>query len=127
MAGAAAYASVSVIEDEGLVENSERVGAWMLERLQNMQERHEFMGHVQGKGMLIGVELVKDRGTREPLDREVCVRIFQACLRRGLIGMAYSPHIRVNPALTIDQPTAETALGLLDEALEQVEREGHWR
>jgi hypothetical protein len=41
--------------------------------------------------------------------------------------MAYSPHIRVNPALTIDQPTAETALGLLEEAFEQVEREGHWR
>ena len=127
MAGAAAYASVSVIEEEGLVENAERVGAWMLERLLEMQQRHEFMGHVQGKGLLIGVELVKDRGTREPLDREVCVRIFQACLRRGLIGMAYSPHVRVNPALTIDQPTAETALGILDEAFAQVEREGHWR
>jgi 4-aminobutyrate aminotransferase-like enzyme len=127
MAGAAAYASVSVIEDEGLVENSERVGAWMLERLREMQQRHEFIGHVQGKGLLIGVELVKDRGTREPLDRAVCVRIFQACLRRGLIGMTYSPHIRVNPALTIDRPTAETALGILEEAFAQIEAEGHWR
>jgi 4-aminobutyrate aminotransferase-like enzyme len=99
----------------------------MLERLKEMQEHHEFIGHVQGSGLLIGVELVKDRRTREPLDRAVCVHIFQECLRRGLISMVYSPHFRVNPALSIDRSTAETALGILDEVFEQVGREGRWR
>jgi len=99
----------------------------MLQRLREMQERHEFIGHVQGSGLLIGVELVKDRRTREPLDRAVCVHIFQECLRRGLISMVYSPHFRVNPALSIDRPTAETALGILDEVFERVGREGRWR
>ena len=69
MAGAAAYASVTVIEEEGLVENADRrrrVDA--SDDLKEMQERHEFIGDVQGKGLLIGVELVKDRVTREPLD-----------------------------------------------------------
>ena len=127
MAGAATLASVTVIEEEGLVENAAAVGAWMLDRFTELQERHEFIGHVSGKGLLIGVELVKDRGTREPLDKKTCVRMFQECLKRGLVSMVYNPHFRVNPALTIDRPTAETALGILDEVFTLVGREGRWR
>ena len=127
MAGAAILAAVTVIEEERLVENAAEVGRWMLHRLREMQERHRCIGHVQGEGLLIGVELVKDRATREPLDRKVCVRIFQECLRRGLISMAYSPHFRVNPALSIDRQTAEVALAIVDEALTVVEGEGHWQ
>ena len=92
--------SVTVIEEENLVENSARVGAWILSRFREMAERHELIGHVQGKGLAIGVELVKDRVSKEPLDKKVCVRIFHECLRRGLVSMVYNPHFRVNPALT---------------------------
>jgi 4-aminobutyrate aminotransferase / (S)-3-amino-2-methylpropionate transaminase / 5-aminovalerate transaminase len=127
MAGAAALASVTVIEEENLVENSARVGEWILTRLREMAERHEFMGHVQGKGLAIGVELVKDRVSKEPLDKKVCVRMFQECLRRGLVSMVYNPHFRVNPALSIDQATADSALGILDEVFGLVGREGGWR
>jgi len=127
LAGAAILASVSVIEEEHLVDHAARMGDWMLGRLRELQERHPFIGHVQGKGLMIGVELVKDRRTREPLDRSVCVRLFQECLRRGLFGMAYTPHFRVNPALTIDQSTAETAIGILDEACAAIGREGGWQ
>lgn len=127
MAGAAAFASVSVIEEEDLVGNAARVGAWMLARLRELQQRYEFIGHVQGRGLLIGVELVKDRRTREPLDRKVCARMFQECLRRGLVSMVYSPHFRVNPALSMDQAAAETALGILDEVFALTARDGRWR
>lgn len=127
MAGAAAFASVTVIEEEKLVENAAAVGAWMLDRLRAMQERHEFMGDVRGKGLLIGVELVKDRRTKEPLDKKVCVHLFQECLKRGLIGMVYNPHFRVNPALSIRREEAETALGILDEVFTLLGREGGWR
>jgi 4-aminobutyrate aminotransferase-like enzyme len=127
MAGAAAYASVTIIEEDGLVENSRSLGELMLSRFRDMQERHEFIGHVDGKGLLIGVELVKDRKTREPLDKKVCVRMFQECLKRGLISMVYNPHFRVNPALSIDRATAETALGILDDVFTLVGREGGWR
>jgi 4-aminobutyrate aminotransferase-like enzyme len=127
MAGAACYASVTIIEEEKLVANSEKVGDWMLSRLRELQERHEMIGHVDGKGLLIRVELVKDRTTREPLDKKVCVRLFQECLKRGLISMVYNPNFRVNPALNIDQETAETALGILDEVMGIVGREGGWR
>ncbi|PYQ17908.1 MAG: aspartate aminotransferase family protein [Acidobacteria bacterium] len=127
MAGAAAYASVTIIEEEKLVENAARLGEFMLSRLKDMQERHEFIGKVDGKGLLIGVELVKDRQTREPLDKRVCARLFQECLKRGLISMVYNPHFRVNPALSMDRSTAETALGILDEVFGLVGREGGWR
>jgi 4-aminobutyrate aminotransferase-like enzyme len=126
LAGAAAYASVSIIEEERLVENAATVGELMLSRLRDMQERYPFIGHVQGKGLAIGVELVKDRSTREALDKAVCVRMFQECLRRGLISMVYSPHFRVNPALSIDAPTAEAGLGILDEVFGLMAREGSW-
>jgi 4-aminobutyrate aminotransferase-like enzyme len=127
LASAAVFASSTVIEEERLVENSARVGAWMLERFREMKERHPFIGHVQGEGLLIGLELVKDRGTKEPLDRAVCVHLFQECLRRGLVAMVYSPHVRVNPALTIDQASAETAIGIMDEVFTALGREGRWR
>jgi 4-aminobutyrate aminotransferase/(S)-3-amino-2-methylpropionate transaminase len=127
LAGAAILASVSVIEEDRLVENAAEVGAWMLERLRGMQERHPFIGHVQGKGLMIGVELVKDRRTKEPLDRAVCARIFQECLKRGLISMVYAPHFRINPALSIDRATAGTALAILDEAFTAIGRDGRWR
>jgi len=127
MAGAAAYASLTVIEEDRLVENAAEVGGWMLGRLRAMQERHEFIGQVRGEGLLIGVELVKDRTTKEPLDKKVCVRLFHECLKRGLVSMVYSPHFRVNPALSIDRATAETALGILDEVFALVGREGSWR
>ncbi|HWX23778.1 MAG TPA: aminotransferase class III-fold pyridoxal phosphate-dependent enzyme, partial [Vicinamibacteria bacterium] len=127
MAGAAVLGAVSVIEEDQLVANAASVGALMLGKFREMQERHEFIGQVQGKGLLIGLELVKDRKTKEPLSKAVCVRMFQECLKRGLVSMVYNPHFRVNPALSIDAASAEAALGILDEVFTLVGREGHWR
>jgi 4-aminobutyrate aminotransferase-like enzyme len=127
MAGAAILASVTVIEEEKLVDNAERVGAFMLKRFREMQERYEFIGDVRGKGLLIGVELVKDRKTKEPLAKDVCVRLFRECLKRGLVSMVYSPFFRVNPPLTIDEKTAENALAIVDEAFAVLAGEGGWR
>jgi 4-aminobutyrate aminotransferase-like enzyme len=127
LAGAAVLAAVSVIEEDGLVANAAAQGDWMLAELRAMQERHPFIGHVQGKGLLIGVELVKDRTTKEPLDKAVCVRIFRECLKRGLVSMVYNPHFRVNPALSIDRATAESALAILDEVFTMIGRERSWR
>jgi 4-aminobutyrate aminotransferase-like enzyme len=127
MAGAAALASVTVLEEDRLVENSASLGEWMLDRFKTMAERFPFIGHVDGKGLLIGVELVKDRATKEPLDKKVCVRLFQECLKRGLISMVYNPHFRVNPALSMDRDAAASALGILEEVFALVAREGSWR
>ena len=127
MAGAAILASVSIIEEERLVENAEKVGAFMLRRFRELQEKYEFIGDVRGQGLLIGVELVKDRATKEPLAKEVCVRLFQECLRRGLVSMVYNPNFRVNPPLTIDEGTADVALGILDEVFTGLASRDGWK
>lgn len=127
MAGAAILASVSVIEEDKLVENAAAVGEFMLSRLKAMQEKFEFIGDVRGKGLLIGVELVKDRKTKALLDKPVCVKLFQEGLRRGLISMVYSPTFRVNPPLSMDRKTADTALGILEETFSVLAREGGWK
>ncbi len=127
LAGAAVSAAVSVIEEDDLVGNSARVGEQMLARMRQLQEKYEFIGDVRGRGLMIGVELVKDRVTKEPLDKAVCVRLFQEGLKRGLVSMVYNPHFRINPPLSIDAETAAVALDILDEAFAVLAREGGWR
>jgi 4-aminobutyrate aminotransferase-like enzyme len=121
LAAAAASATLAVLVDEDLVQNSARVGERMRERLQQMMPRHPLLGDVRGRGLLIGVDLVARAGSREPLDRARCQRLFQECLRRGLISMAYTPRLRINPPLCIDRATADEACDILDEALSAVE------
>jgi 4-aminobutyrate aminotransferase-like enzyme len=127
LAAAAALASVATIRDERLWENAERVGAAMIGELREMQERYPFVGDVRGAGLLIGVELVKDRVTREPLDTSVTRRVYEQCVRRGLLAMTYTPHVRLQPALTIDADTALEGLAVLDEVLGDLARGGAWR
>jgi 4-aminobutyrate aminotransferase-like enzyme len=116
LAAAAAYVTVKTIIDEGLVENSARVGAFMLEKLMKLKEKYPFVGDVRGRGLLIGVELVKDRTSKELLDKETCKLLFKECLNRGLIVMGYNPSIRINPPLIIDEATAEEGIDILDQA-----------
>ena len=121
LAAAAASVTLDIIQDEGLVDNAARVGQVILERLREMQQRHPLIGHVRGRGMLIGVDLVEDRKTKTPLSKEGCARLFHACTRRGLLTMAYAPRLRINPPLCMDEDTAHEACDILDHALNEVE------
>jgi len=123
LASAAGLAALEIITRENLVENSRRVGAAMLSRLQAMQEKHRIIGDVRGKGLLLGLELVKDRRTKELVSKDTTKALFQECLRRGLVAMSYTPVIRINPPLNIDEATALEGLDILDEALGAVARE----
>jgi len=126
LAAAAALASVDTIERERLWENAEKVGRFMLDRLQHLRERFPFIGEVRGKGLLLGIEMVRDRNTREPIGASVMKEVYLSCLRRGLLAMTYAPRIRLQPALTIDEATADEALGLLAEVFGELERSGRW-
>ncbi len=114
LAAAACEATLRILEAEGLVENSRRVGARMLERLKGMAERFPFIGDVRGRGLMIGVELVEDRKTKEPLGKEACRALFDDGLRRGLVTMAYSPTLRINPPLNMTAAQADEALDRLE-------------
>jgi 4-aminobutyrate aminotransferase-like enzyme len=120
LAAAAGLATLEIITREDLVANSRRVGAAMLARLEAMKEKHPVIGDVRGKGLLLGLELVKDRRTKELVPRAATESLFQECLRRGLAAMSYSPVIRINPPLSIDETTALDGLEILDEALSAV-------
>ncbi|HEV8266648.1 MAG TPA: aspartate aminotransferase family protein [Thermoanaerobaculia bacterium] len=117
LASAAGLASLEIITSENLVENSARVGAAMLKRLEALKEKYRIVGDVRGKGLLLAVELVKDRQTKELLSKDVTKELFQECLRRGLVAMSYSPAIRINPPLNIDEATALEGLEILDESI----------
>lgn len=117
LASAAGLAALEIILKERLVENSERVGRVMLARLERMKERHEEIGDVRGRGLLLGVELVEDRRTKAPLAKKWTRALFSECLRRGLVSMCYGHAIRINPPLVIDEPTALEGLDILDEAM----------
>jgi 4-aminobutyrate aminotransferase-like enzyme len=123
LAAAAGLASLEVILKEDLVKRSAHVGASMLARLRTMQDKHRCIGDVRGKGLMLGIELVKDRRTKEPLPKAATQALYQECLRRGLAAMTYSPSIRINPPLVIREEVALAGLDILDEALGTVARE----
>lgn len=120
LAAAAANAVTRVIVDERLAEHADRVGAVLLDALRPLAERHPLVGEVRGRGLFLAVELVADKKTREPLPKEACQRLFQLCLRRGLITMAYAPRVRINPPLVITEAQALEGAALFAEALAEL-------
>ena len=127
LAAAAGAESLRIIDEEDLTENARVVGDLMLAELRTYVDRYPFVGHVDGSGLFLRIELVKDRRTKEPLARTVTDRIFGECVRRGLLTMAYSPSVRLQPALTIDEATARNGLAVLGEVFDLVKREGWWK
>jgi 4-aminobutyrate aminotransferase/(S)-3-amino-2-methylpropionate transaminase len=124
LAATAALATVQTIVDEGLVENAERVGAVLLHGLRTLQEKYEFIGDVRGKGLLIGMDLVTDRRTKEPLPSRVTESIFLGALRRGLLLMGYFSRVRINPPLVLTEREARDGVAILDEVFGEIARDG---
>jgi 4-aminobutyrate aminotransferase/(S)-3-amino-2-methylpropionate transaminase len=122
LAAAAALASIRILHREKVLENVREVGKAMLDELRTWPERLRWVGDVRGEGLFLGVELVADRQTKEPLAKKICEEIFQDGLRRGLLAMSYTHAIRLQPALTIDRQTALAGLSLLRESIEAVAR-----
>ncbi|MBI4467373.1 MAG: acetyl ornithine aminotransferase family protein [Acidobacteria bacterium] len=121
VAVAAALATIRLIEEQ-LKDNARRLGDYLLKRLADWPARHKLVGEVRGRGLMIGVELVRDKKTREraPAERNA---VIQAAFERGLLLLGCGPNtVRLAPPLIIDQEQADCALGLLEDALTQVEK-----
>ena len=127
LAAVAVAETIGAIQKQHLVENSRKVGAMMLSRLVQLKEKYEFVGDVRGKGLMIGVELVRDLKTKELLGKKVTELIFAECLKRGLVVMGYFPKIRINPALVITEAQAEAGIAILDEVFAHVRDHVDWR
>jgi 4-aminobutyrate aminotransferase-like enzyme len=127
LAAVAVSETIKTIRRDKLIENSAKVGKFILDRLLDFYEKFEFVGDIRGRGLMIGLDLVRDRKTREPLGRRTTELIFKETLRRGLLTMSYFPRVRINPPLVITQAQAEAGVEILDEVFTHVRDHVEWR
>ncbi|MDT8306363.1 MAG: aminotransferase class III-fold pyridoxal phosphate-dependent enzyme, partial [Anaerolineae bacterium] len=116
-----ALETLRVIDEEGLLEQAEETGAFVMDRLHDMAAHHASIGDVRGRGLMLGVEFVLDRTTKE---RAVALRneIVQAAFRNGLLLLPCGANaIRLTPPLNIPLPLVEEGLALFEEALTEAE------
>jgi 4-aminobutyrate aminotransferase len=118
---AAAIATIELVED-GLMQNATEVGNYLMHQMRNMQERHRLIGDVRGVGLMIGIEFVKDRVTKEKAKDETDL-IVQKAFQKGLLLLGCGENmIRLAPPLIVDKEDADMALTILDEVLTDIER-----
>jgi 4-aminobutyrate aminotransferase len=116
---AASLATIELLE-EGLIANAARMGEYLLEGLRALTDKHAIIGDVRGKGLMIGIELVKDRTTKEP-HPEALHQVETECFKRGLITLGCGVStIRLSPPLVIDRDQCDFALRTIDEAISAV-------
>lgn len=119
---AAALATMNILEHEGIA-NAERVGNRMLERLRGWVDTHPLVGEVRGRGLMIGIELVKNKQTKEPATA-LRNRVETLAFERGLMVLGCGEtSIRLCPPLILKEEEATVALDILEEALTKVEKE----
>lgn len=100
------------------MDNAARVGAYMMDRLLEMQQRYEIIGDVRGRGLMLAAELVQDRQTKERAS-ELRNRIVKACYYRGLLILGCGANsIRFCPPLVVTESEVDEALSILDEAIQ---------
>ena len=119
VACAAALATLKLVEG-GLMANAADVGEFLLAKLADLAGRHPIIGDVRGRGLMIGIELVRNRRTKE---RAVAERdaLVMAAFRRGLLVLAAGASaIRLSPPLVVTRDQAQTAVAILDEALAEI-------
>ena len=120
VACAAALAAIEYIEQEGLVDNTRDLGAYALRRLRTMMDTYEIIGEVRGLGLLMGVELVKSRETREPA-RDEAEQVMYNALAKGLsFKVTMGNILTLTPPLTITKAEMDNALDILEECLAKV-------
>ena len=122
MACAAALASIEVIEEEEILENVKKVGAHFMKRMEKMKAEHPIIGDVKGKGFLLGIELVKDKETKEPFD-EAGTLVYQKAFRKGLAWIPAGHILRMSPPLIMNEKYADIGLDMIEDAITEVEKE----
>jgi len=118
---AAALATMSLLEN-GYIANAARVGEFIMQRTADWRERHKIVGEVRGKGLMIGIEFVRDQKTKEKAP-ELRNKIVYRAFEKGLLVLGSGDTtLRLCPPLLIDEEQAEFAVRTLDEVISEVER-----
>jgi 4-aminobutyrate aminotransferase len=119
----AALTTIQIIEDEGLVENAARVGAAAMARLEEMKSRHPLIGDVRGRGLVIGIELVRDRESKQPANEAAESVLYRALGRQLSFKTTMGNVLTLTPPLTITPEEMELALGIIEGCIGEVERD----
>ncbi len=115
-------ATLEVIDSEGIQQNALEVGTHLKNRLKELQERHTLIGDVRGMGLMLGVELVRDRQSKEPANTEAA-EILERCKERGLLigkGGLYGNTLRIKPPMCITKDDANFMVDCLDEVMSEL-------
>jgi len=121
---AAATATLDVVREEGLAENAATQGGYLLQQLAGLAEDHPLIGDVRGRGLIIGVELVRNRETKEPAARETAklvLRCYQLGLLTHYVG-TFSNVVEITPPLVLTRDEAAHGLEIFSRALTDVEQ-----
>jgi 4-aminobutyrate aminotransferase-like enzyme len=122
MACAAALASIEVIQEEDLCQRSAHLGQILLKRMKEMESRYAIIGQVRGLGCLLGIELVKDKTTKEPFE-EAGRLVYQKAFRKGLAWIPAGHILRMSPPMIMDDDVALKGLAIIEESICEVQRE----
>jgi 4-aminobutyrate aminotransferase-like enzyme len=122
MACAAALASIEVIEEEKLLERAAQLERIAMQRMRKMKDEHAIVGDVRGKGCLFGIELVKDRATKEPFNKAGEL-VYQKAFGKGLAWIPAGHILRMSPPIVMEDEVLLKGLDIIDEAIGETEAE----
>ncbi len=122
MACAAALACIEAIEEENLLARSEYLGELAMKRMEKMKAEHPIVGDVRAKGCLMGIELVKDKKTKEPFDKAGAL-VYQKAFRKGLAWIPAGHILRMSPPIVMEDEVLLKGLDIIDEAIGETEKE----
>jgi taurine-pyruvate aminotransferase len=124
---AAALENMAIIEEENLLENTIEMGHYMLDQLAALQDKHEVVGHVRGKGLFLGAELVADRASKDPVDERKAQAVVGDCMAQGvIIGVTnrsipgFNNTLCFSPALIATKDDIDEIVTALESALTRV-------
>ena len=124
---AAAMENMSIIEEEGLLENTLKMGDYMLDQLHALKDKHKVIGDVRGKGLFLGAELVADRASKDPVDEKMAAAVVGDCMAQGVvIGMTnrsipgFNNTLCYSPALIAKKDDIDQIIAATDTALTKV-------
>jgi adenosylmethionine-8-amino-7-oxononanoate aminotransferase len=127
VSAAVAVRNIEILEAEKLADRAADVGAYLQDGLRTLMKKHKVVGDVRGKGLLIGVELVKDRTSKEPVDAKAITAVHEFCRDNGLLvgrsvgGRRYGNTITMSPPLVITRAECDRIVETLDRALSAVD------
>ena len=121
IACAAAIAALKIVIDEDLPGNAAKQGAYLMDKLKPLEDKYDFIGNIRGKGLMLAIEMVKDKKSKTP-NRAIVAEIYKIMLKKGAFIRAAGNNIIISPPLVIQKEELDIIINALESALEEVNK-----